>query len=113
MLRRIVAGAAPFDGVMGIVCLAAADRIGDWLEIGTAATVGTGVVFVAAAAVGVVTLRRERLDARPIAAANAVFALWCLLVLVEDSPNALGAVLLVLSILTAGATAVVEQRLGR
>jgi hypothetical protein len=113
LLRRIVAGAAPFDGVMGVACLAAAGRIGDWLAIGTTATRGTGVVFLAAAAVGLVTLRRQPLDARPIAAANVVFALWCLAVLLADSPNTLGVVLLAGSVVTAAATAAVEHRLGR
>jgi hypothetical protein len=110
-LRRLIAGAAPFDAVMGVACLAAAAQFGDWLSIGTGAVRGTGAVFLGAAAVGAWTLRRPKIDARPIVTANAVFALWCLLLLALDGPNALGAVLLVVSAVASAGTALAESRL--
>src|SRR5206468_10336626 len=41
-LRQLVAGAAPFDGLMGVTCLAAAGRIADWLSIGSGLFGATG-----------------------------------------------------------------------
>ena len=113
MLRTIISGAMPFDGVMGVVCLAAATQIGDWLSI-TAGTVRiTGGVFLVAALAGAAVLRRGVSDVRPIVAANAVFAAWCLLVLGLDGPNAIGAALLAVSALASAGTAVAEHRLSR
>lgn len=112
-LRTIVAGAMPFDGVMGVVCLAAANQIGDWLSI-TAGTVRiTGGVFLVAALAGAVVLRRGVSDVRPIVAANAIFGAWCLLVLGLDGPNAIGAALFAVSALASAGTAAVEHRLSR
>ena len=115
LLRRLIAGAAPFDGVMGVACLVAAATFGDWLSVPTNAVRATGAVFLAAAAAGVWTLSRrpraQSLDVRAIVAANAVFAVWCLVVLATDGPNALGAALLVVSAAASAATAVAEHRL--
>jgi hypothetical protein len=111
LLHRIIAGAAPFDAAMGVACLALADRFGRWLSVGSAPMVATGAVFLAAAAAGAWTLRRGAADVRPVVTANAAFALWCVVVLAADGPNALGYVLLAGAALTSGATAVVEHRL--
>lgn len=111
LLRRLVAGAAPFDGVMGIACLAAADRFGDWLSIPASAVRTTGAVFLLAAIAGAWTLRRESMDVRAVVSANALFAAWCLVVLALDGPNAVGAALLVVSAVASAATAVTEHRL--
>jgi hypothetical protein len=111
VLRRLILGAAPFDAAMGVACLAAAAQVGDWLSIGSGAVRATGIVFLAAAAVGGWTLRRPVIDARPIVAANAVFALWCLVVLALDGPNVAGTALLVVSALASAGTAVAEARL--
>ena len=110
-LRRVIAGAAPFDAVMGIGCLALADRIGGWLSIGTGSVAATGAVFLAAGVAGAWTLWRGVADTRPIVAANGAFAVWCLGVLAVDGPNGWGAALLVVSALASGATAVLERRL--
>ena len=113
LLRTIISGAMPFDGVMGVVCLAAASQIGDWLSI-TAGTVRiTGGVFLVAAVAGAAVLRRGMSDVRPIVAANALFAAWCLVVLGLDGPNAIGAALLAVSALASAGTAVAEHRLSR
>jgi len=107
----MISGAAVFDGVMGVACLAAASDFGRWLAIGAAPVRVTGAVFLLAAAAGALTLRRAALDVRLIAGANLLFAAWCLVVLAVDSPNALGAVLLAGAAVTSGATAFVEHRL--
>jgi hypothetical protein len=111
LVRRVITGAAPFDGVMGIACLAAAAQFGDWLSVGAGAIRATGVVFLAAAVAGVWTLRRPSLDVRAIVAANAVFAVWCLVVLATDGPNSFGEALLIVSAVASGGTAVAEHRL--
>ena len=111
LLTRVVAGAAAFDAAMGIACLAAAGPFDGWLSIPVVAVRTTGVVFLMAAAAGGWTARRGARDVRPVVAANAVFALWCLVVLAADGPNLLGAVLLSVSVLASAATAVLERRL--
>src|SRR3954451_18199692 len=93
-LRTIVAGAMPFDGVMGIACLAAAGKFGDWLSISAGTVRATGAVFLVAAAAGAFVLARGVKDVRPIVAANALFAAWCLAALGFAGPNAVGAALL-------------------
>src|SRR3954454_10127960 len=80
-LRRMLTGAAAFDGAMGVVCLAVASDLGRWLGIGAEAVRVTGGVFLLAALAGAVTLRRPRMDVRLIAGANLVFAAWCLVML--------------------------------
>jgi hypothetical protein len=111
--KRIVTGAAAFDAGMGFACLAAAGAFGDRLSIPVAAVRATGVVFLLAAVTGAWTARRDAADVRPVVVANSVFALWCLVLLAEAGPNALGAVLLVVSALASTGTAVLEQRLAR
>ena len=113
VLRRLIAGAAPFDGLMGIACLVAADRFGNWLSVSGAAVRTTGAVFLLAAVTGAWTLRRDVADVRAIVAANAAFAIWCLVVLGIDGPHALGATLLVVSAVASAGTAVAEHRLAR
>lgn len=112
-LQRVLTGAAAFDGTMGVACLAAAGTFGDWLSIPTGVVRATGVVFLVAALAGAWTLRRKPSDVRAIAAANIVFAVWCLLVLATDSPNAIGAALLAVSVVASAGTAVLERRLAR
>jgi len=112
-LRQMIAGAAVFDGVMGVACLVAVDRFGGWLSVPSAAVATTGGVFLVAALIGVWTARRAAADVRPIVAANAVFALWCLVVLTFDNPNMLGAALLVVSAIASAGTAVTEHQLAR
>lgn len=112
-LRGMLTAAAVFDGVMGAACLAAAGEFGRWLGVGTAATRVTGGVFLLAAAAGAFTLRRLLPDARLVAGANVLFAVWCLAMLGLDSPNALGIVLLAGAAATSAATAVLEHRLAR
>jgi len=110
-LRRMLTGAALFDGAMGVACLAAASDFGRWLAIGTAPVRVTGGIFLLAAAAGAFVLARGVKDVRPIVAANALFAAWCLVMLGVDSPNALGIVLLAGAAATSGATAIAEHRL--
>lgn len=112
-LKRVVTGAAAFDAGMGVACLAAASAFGSWLSIPVTAVRATGAVFLLAAVTGAWTARRDAVDARPIVAANSVFAVWCLLLLAEDGPNALGVALLVVSVLASAGTAVLEHRLAR
>lgn len=112
-LRTIVAGAMPFDGVVGVACLAAASKFGDWLSISAGTVRATGAVFLVAAAAGAFVLARGVKDVRPIVAANALFAVWCLAALAFDEPNALGAALLAVSALASAGTAVVEHRLAQ
>jgi hypothetical protein len=112
-LRRIIAGAAPFDGAMGVFCLAAATQVASWLSVSTTSVRVTGVVFLVAAAEGVVTLARSVRDVRWIVAANGLFAATCLGVLAFDHPDVLGGVLLAGGAVCSGATAVAEHRLGR
>ena len=81
--------------------------------IGAAAVRVTGGVFLLAALAGAITLRRPRMDVRLIAGANLLFALWCLVMLGLDSPNALGVVLLLGAAATSAGTAVAEHRLAR
>jgi hypothetical protein len=111
LVRRIIAGAAPFDGAMGVACLAAATRFAGWLSVGTATVRATGLVFLVAAAAGAWTLARPSLDVRRIVGANAVFALWCIAVLGFASPDAVGAAALAVSAVAAAGTALVERRL--
>jgi hypothetical protein len=113
MLRRIIAGAMPFDGVMGVACLAGASRFGDWLSISTATVRVTGGVFLVAAAAGAFVLARGVKNVRPIVAGNVLFAAWCLAAVGFAGPNAIGAALLVVSAVAAAGTAVVERRLSR
>src|SRR4051794_11710833 len=111
LLRSIVAGAMPFDAVMGVACLAAASRFGDWLSVSAGTMRATGGVFLVAAVAGAVVLRRGVNDVRLIVAANALFAAWCLAVVGLDGPNAIGTALFAVSALASAGTAVVEHRL--
>ena len=113
LLRRMIAGAALFDGAMGVFTLAAAGAVGDWLSIGSSPVRITGGVFLVAALAGAATLRRHDFDARGIVAANAVFAAWCLVVLGVDGPNAVGVALLIASAVASGGTAISEWVLSR
>jgi drug/metabolite transporter (DMT)-like permease len=110
-LRPFIFGASILDAALGIVCLALASRLADWLALSETSVLVTGGVFLLAAVVGDVTLLRRRLDVRWIIEANLVFAAWCLAVVGFDSPNALGVVLLVGSAVAAAATALAERRL--
>jgi len=112
-LRQIISGAAVFDGAMGIFCLAAASQIASWLSVSPASVRVTGVVFLVASAVGVITLARSVHDVRWIVAANVLFAACCVGVLAFDDPNAIGAVLLAGGAICSGATAALEHRLTR
>lgn len=109
-LRRLVAGAAGFDTALGVFCLAAASKIGDWLSVSTADVRVAGGLALLAAVVGAVTAGRAARDARAIAGANVAFALWALAMLSGD-PDALGIVLLLGSATTAAGTAFAELRL--
>jgi hypothetical protein len=111
LLRSVVAGAMPFDAVMGVACLAAAGRFGDWLSVSTGTIRATGGVFLVAAVAGAVVLRRGVNDVRLIVAGNALFAAWCLAVVGLDGPNAVGTALFAVSALASAVTAVVEHRL--
>jgi hypothetical protein len=112
LVRKVIAGAAPFDGAMGVACLAAATRFAGWLSVGTGTVRATGLVFLVAAAAGAWTLVRPSRDVRRIVGANAVFALWCLAVIGFASPNAAGTSILAASAVAAAGTALVERRLG-
>jgi hypothetical protein len=109
-LRRMVAGAAGFDGAMGVFSLAAAHQIGGWLSISVVDVRITGGVFLLAAVTGSITAVRRSRDVRAIAIANVVFAMWCL-ALLGAGPNVLGIILLAGAAVTATATAVAELRL--
>lgn len=113
LLKRVLTGAAAFDAGMGIACLAVAGTFGDWLSVSAGVVRATGGVFLVAAAAGVWTARRTSADVRAIVAANAIFSVWCLLVLATDGPNAIGAALLVVSAIVSAATALLEHRLAR
>lgn len=110
VLRPMVAGAAGFDTALGVFCLSAASKIGGWLSVSTADVRVAGGLALLAAAVGAITALRSAKDARAIAGANVVFALWALAML-SGSPNALGVVLLVGAALTAAGTAFAELRI--
>ena len=110
-LRRMVTGAAVFDGAMGVACLAAASELGRWLAVGASPVRVTGGVFLLAALAGAVTVRRPTLDVRLIAGANLLFAAWCLAMIGLDSPNTVGTVLLAGAAATSAATAFAERRL--
>ena len=110
-LRRMLIGGAAFDGVMGVVCVAAASDIGDWLSIPRAGMLVTAAVFFVAAIAGFAALRRPRLDVRWVVTANVVFAVWCLVMLAVDHPSTVGGVLLAGAAATSAGTAIVEQRL--
>jgi len=110
-LRRMLAGAAAFDGAMGVACLAAATDFGRWLAVGAAPVRVTGGVFLLAALAGAHTLRRRDQDVRLIAGANLLFAAWCLTMIGVDSPNAIGTVLLAGAAATSAGTAYLERRL--
>src|SRR4051794_40362985 len=113
MLRRMLSGAAAFDAAGGIFCLAAASDIARWLSIATGAVYGTGAVFLVAAAAGGLTLRREPLNVTWIVGANELFAVWCLLVLAADGPNALGVALLCAATVSSALTGAAELVLAR
>ncbi|MFL6239274.1 MAG: hypothetical protein ACJ735_07295 [Actinomycetes bacterium] len=113
MLRRMLAGAAVFDAVGGVFCLAAADELARWLSIPRGAAYVTGAVFLIAAAAGGLSLRRESLKVTWIVATNELFALWCVLMLAIDSPNALGVALLLVAALSSAGTGVAELLLAR
>ena len=113
MLRRMLAGAAAFDAAGGVFCLIAASDLARWLSIPRSAGYVTGAVFLVAAATGALALRREPLDVKWIAGANELFALWCLIVLAADSPNALGVAVLAVAALSSAGTGAGELMLGR
>ena len=113
MLRRMLAGAAAFDAVGGVFCFAAAADLARWLSIPRDAAYVTGALFLLAAAVGGLALRRERFTVTWIVGANELFALWCVVMLVVDAPNALGVVLLVAATLSSAGTGVAELLLAR
>ena len=75
-LRRLIKLFAPFDVVMGVVCIAAADPVGGWVDVDTADVVVTGGVFLFAGIVGLLTLRSARPDGRWVAGANVLYAAW-------------------------------------
>jgi hypothetical protein len=108
---KIIAGAAPFDGAMGVACLAATSHFAGWLSVGTGTVRATGLIFGVAAAAGAWTLARPSLDVRWIVGANAAFALWCVAAIGFAGPDAVGAALLAVSGVAAAGTAVVEHRL--
>jgi len=110
-LRRLLGGAAVFDAGMGVACLAAADTIGGWLSISAPAVRSTSIVFFVAAAAGVHALRSKPIDVRWVAAANWLFATWCLGLIGAESPGALGDVLLAGAAATSAATALAERKL--
>jgi hypothetical protein len=111
LVRRIIAGAAPFDGAMGVACFAAATRFAGGLSVGTGTVRTTGGVFLVAAAVGACTLARPSLDVRWIVGANTAFALWCIAVIGFAHPDAVGAAILGVSAVAAAGTALIERRL--
>jgi len=113
MLRRMLAGAAAFDAVGGVFCLAAAADLARWLSIPRDAAYVTGALFLLAAAVGGLALRRDRLTVTWIVGANELFALWCVVMLAADAPNAVGVVLLVTAALSSAGTGVAELLLAR
>lgn len=112
-LRQMLTGAAAFDAAGGIFCLVASTALARWLSIPRSAVFVTGAVFLAAAAAGAFTVRRSPLAASWIVAANEVFALWCVLVLATDSPNAPGKVLLAIAAAVSAGTGVTELVLTR
>jgi hypothetical protein len=112
LVRKIIAGAVPFDGGMGLACLAVPTRFAGWLSVGTGTVRATGLVFGVAAAVGAWTLARPSLDVRWIVAANVGFAFWCVAAIGFAGPDAVGAAILAVSAVAAAGTAVVERRLG-
>lgn len=113
LLRRLLGAAAVFDALGGAVCLVAAGPIGGWLSIPRAPVYGTGAAFALAAVAGAWTLRRDVSRVGGIVAANELFALWCLLVVLLDGPNAAGVVLLLLSVLSSAGTGAAELYLAR
>ena len=113
LLRRMLAGAAVFDAAGGALCLAAAGDVARWLSIPRGAAYVTGALFLAAAAAGGLTLRRDPLRVGWVAAANEVFALWCVLMLALDSPNAWGVALLVVATASSAGTGAAEVLLAR
>ena len=113
MLRRMLAGAAVFDAAGGVFCLVAATDLARWLSIPRSAAYVTGAVFLAAAAAGGLTLRRRPLNVAWIAAANELFAVWCVLVLALDDPNTAGVALLSVAALTSAGTGAAELLIAR
>ena len=113
MLRRMVAGAAAFDAVGGVFSLLAAGNLARWLSIPRGSVYVIGALFLAAAVTGGLTLRREPLNVTWIAGANELFALWCLLVLATDGPNALGITLLTVATVSSAGTGIAEHLIGR
>lgn len=112
-LRQMLAGAAVFDAAGGVFCLAAAHQLAGWLSVPRSATYVTGALFLAAAAVGALTLRGEPVRVGGIVAANEVFALWCVVMLAADTPSTLGSVLLVVAALSSAATGFGELMIAR
>jgi hypothetical protein len=112
ILRRMLPGAAAFDTIGGIVCLVATGELARWLSIPRDAVYTTGALFLVATAVGGLTLRREPLTVTWIVAANELFALWCVLMLAVDHPNALGVVLLSIATLSSAGTGAAQLVLG-
>lgn len=113
LLHRMLSGAAAFDAIGGIFCFAAAGPLARWLSIPRDAAYITGALFLVAAAVGGLTLRREPLTVTWIAAANELFAGWCVVMLAIDHPNALGVVLLSIAALTSAGTGAAQLVLAR
>ena len=113
MLRRMVAGAAAFDAAGGVFCFAAAAELARWLSIPRSAAYVTGAIFIAAAAAGGLTLRREPFRVARIVAANELFAAWCLLMLAIDDPNSLGMAMLGVAALSSAGTGAAEALLAR
>jgi hypothetical protein len=111
LVRKIIAGAAPFDGAMGVACLAGASHFATWLSVRAGTVRATGLVFLVAAAAGAWTLARPYLDVRWIVAANAGFALWCVALIGFAGPDAFGTAILAVSAVAAAGTALVERRL--
>lgn len=112
-LRRMLSGATVFDAAGGVFCLAVAADLARWLSIPRASAYVTGALFLGAAAAGALTLRRDPTRVALIVAANEVFALWCLLVLALDSPNALGTAMLAVATASSAGTGAAEAYLGR
>jgi hypothetical protein len=112
-LRTVLAGAGAFDASMGVFCLAAPGPLASLLSVGSGTIRATGVVFLLAAVAGAETLLRPSLGVRWVAAANLVFAAWCVGMLAAAGPSAVGAVLLAGAAVTSASTAWLERRLAR
>ena len=113
MLRRMVAGAAAFDAVGGVFSIVAASELARWLSVPRGSIYTIGALFLVAAGAGVLAVRREPFTVTWIVAANELFAVWCLVVLATDGPNALGAALLGVAAASSAGTGVAEHLIGR